>query len=121
MLSLQLKKLRRHNKSAIDLSNANPARGHKEVRRSTGHITVTARYEYSKTSNRIPNRDSDKTLARSNQPRTRETYGRRDDVFGYELQLVPTVWSAVSISESELLQATEETISRAVQPTKLQY
>ena len=37
VLSLQLKKLRRHNKSAIDLSNANPACDHKEVRRSTGH------------------------------------------------------------------------------------
>ena len=27
----------------------------------------------------------DKTLARSNQPRTSETYRRQDDVFGYEL------------------------------------
>ena len=44
VLSLQLKKLRCHNKSAIDLSNANPACGHKEVRRSTGHIMVTTRY-----------------------------------------------------------------------------
>ena len=44
VLSLRLKKLRRHNKSAIDLSNANPACGHKEVRRSTGHIIVTTRY-----------------------------------------------------------------------------
>ena len=44
VLSLQLKKLRRRNKSAIDLSNANPACGHKEVRRSTGHIMVTTRY-----------------------------------------------------------------------------
>ena len=44
VLSLQLKKLRRHKKSAIDLSNANPACGHKEVRRSTGHIMVTTRY-----------------------------------------------------------------------------
>ena len=44
VLSLQLKKLRRHNKSAIDLSNANPACGHKNVRRSTGHIMVTTRY-----------------------------------------------------------------------------
>ncbi|CAM9918724.1 unnamed protein product [Ascophyllum nodosum] len=32
------------NTSVIHLSNANPARGHKEVRRSTGHIMVTARY-----------------------------------------------------------------------------
>ena len=30
--------------SAIDLSNANPACGHKQVRRSTGHIMVTTRY-----------------------------------------------------------------------------
>ena len=44
VLSLQPKKLRRHNKSAIDLSNANPACSHKEVRRSTGHIMVTTRY-----------------------------------------------------------------------------
>ena len=44
VLSLQLKKLRRHNKSAIDLSNTSPGRGHKEVRRSTAHIMVTARY-----------------------------------------------------------------------------
>ena len=44
VLSLQLKKLRRYNKSAIDLSNANPACGHKEVRRSTAHIMVTTRY-----------------------------------------------------------------------------
>ena len=41
---MQLKKQRRHNESAIDLSNANPARGHKEVRRSTGRIVVTTRY-----------------------------------------------------------------------------
>ena len=37
-------KLRRHNKTAIDLSNANPTCGHKEVPRSTGHIMVTTRY-----------------------------------------------------------------------------
>ena len=35
VLSLQLKKLRRLNESAIDLSNASPAYGHKKVRRST--------------------------------------------------------------------------------------
>ena len=39
-----MKKLRRHNKSAIYLSNVNPARGHNEVRRSTGQILVTTRY-----------------------------------------------------------------------------
>ena len=43
-LSLQLKKLRWHNKSAMDLSNANPACGHKEAGKSTGHIMVTTRY-----------------------------------------------------------------------------
>ena len=43
VLSLQLKKLRRHNNSDIDLSNVNPACGHKEVRRSTGHIMETTR------------------------------------------------------------------------------
>ena len=52
------------------IKNANPARGHKEVRRSTGHI-----------SNMDPNRD--KALARSNQPRTSETYRRQDDFFGF--------------------------------------
>ena len=44
ILSLQLKKLRLHNESVIDLSNANPTRGHKEVRKSTSHIRVTTRY-----------------------------------------------------------------------------
>ena len=43
-LSLQLKKIRRHNKSAKDLSNANPACGHKKVVRSKCHIMVTIRY-----------------------------------------------------------------------------
>ena len=45
VLSLQLKKLRRHNKSAIlDLPNANLARGHQAIRGSRGDIMVTARY-----------------------------------------------------------------------------
>ena len=43
-VGLQLEKLRWNNKSAIDISNANPTCGHKEVRRSTGHIMVTTRY-----------------------------------------------------------------------------
>ena len=47
--------------------------------------------------NRDPNRD--KTLARSNQPRTSETYRRQDDVSGYELQfLLSSRVSAASIS-----------------------
>ena len=33
-----------HSKSSIDLSNANLTRGYNEVRRSMGHIMVTARY-----------------------------------------------------------------------------
>ena len=41
---LQSKKLRRHNEAAIDLSNANSARGHKDIRRSTGHIAVITCY-----------------------------------------------------------------------------
>ena len=53
VLSLQLKKLRRHNKSDIDLSNANPACGHKEVLRSTGHIIVKPATQ----TKRDPNRD----------------------------------------------------------------
>ena len=44
VMSLQLKKLRWHNKSAIDLSNANPVGGHTDVPRSTGHIMGTTRY-----------------------------------------------------------------------------
>ena len=75
VLSLQLKKL--------GLSNADPARGHKEVRRSTGHIMGTARY-----SNQHRDPNSDKILARSNQPRTSKNYRRQHEVFGYELQFL---------------------------------
>ena len=57
VLFLQLKKLRWANKSAIDLSNANPACLHKEVPRSTGHIVVTTRYSDQFYLNRDPNRD----------------------------------------------------------------
>ena len=38
---------------------------------------------------RDPNRD--KTLARSNRPRTSETYRRQEDAFGYELPFVVSV------------------------------
>ena len=41
---------------------------------------------YSTQTNRDPNRD--KILARSNQPKTSETYRRQDDAFGYELQFL---------------------------------
>ena len=43
VLSWQLMKLRRHNKSAKGLSNANPARGHNEVPRSTGRHGCSSR------------------------------------------------------------------------------
>ena len=36
--------------------------------------------------NRDPNRN--KILARSNQPKTSETYWRQDDIFGYEQQVL---------------------------------
>ena len=71
VLSSYLKKLRRHNKSAIELLNVNPARGHKEVRRSRGHIMVTARYSNSRGSKsrqtpcQIQTSDSIKTLSAS--------------------------------------------------------
>ena len=83
-------------------------------------LVVTKRYEGQRVTswlqpaiqtNRDPNRDE--IHARPNQPRTSETYRRQDNVFGYKLQLVSTVivWSAASISESELLiQAIEKTV-----------
>ena len=58
-------------------------------------LVVTKRYEgqwitswsqRATQTNRDPNRD--KTLARSNQLRTSETYRRQDDVFGYKLQFL---------------------------------
>ena len=71
-----MKKLRGHNKSPIDLSNANPARGRKEVRRSAGHIMVAAHYS---------NQQGSKSRqARFNRPRTSETHRCQDDVFGHE-------------------------------------
>ena len=52
-------------------------------------LVVTKRYKGQRSqpttqTNRDPNRD--KTLARSNQPKTSEIYRRQDGVFGYELQ-----------------------------------
>ena len=45
-------------------------------------MMVTTRYSTNRDTNR------DKILARSNQPRTSETYRRQDDVFGHELQFL---------------------------------
>ena len=74
----QLKKVRRHNESAIDRSKVNPARGHKEVRRSTGHIIVTIRYITKPTGIQIAEISLPGPTTR---PRTSETYRRQDDVF----------------------------------------
>ena len=113
ILSLGLKKLRWHNKSAIDLSNANPDRGHKELQRSTGHIMLKARHSNQQGFN------SRQTHAKYNQRRTSETYRRQDDVFVWVRSTVWTVWGVASFSESEL-QATEKTIRCAAQPTSHQ-
>ena len=47
MLSLHLMKLRRHNKSAIGLSNANPARGHKVTKWCQGQLVTMVTTCYS--------------------------------------------------------------------------
>ena len=70
LLTLQLKELRGHRESGIHLSNDNSIRGHKEIRRVTGHIMVTTRRA---THTKDPNRD--KILARSNHPTTRIIIG----------------------------------------------
>ena len=57
------------------LSHVNPARGHKDTRRSTGHIMVTVRCSNQQESNR------DNILARSNHPNILETYPRQEDTF----------------------------------------
>ena len=86
VLSLQLKKLRRHNKSAIDLSNASAARGHKKVRRSTVHHADNPQLQPTGYQNR------DKILARSNHPTRehRKLIGVKTMFFGtnYSLYLV---------------------------------
>ena len=76
ILFLQLKKLRRHNKSAIDLSNGNPGRGHQELRQSTGHINGE-----SPLLNPTGIQIVTKIYARYNSRGTSETYRCRDDVF----------------------------------------
>ena len=64
VLSLQLK----NNESTIDLSNTNPAHGHKDVLRLAGHFIVKPATQ----TNRDPNRA--KIRARANQPSTSETH-----------------------------------------------
>ena len=54
--------------------------------RYEGGQRVTSWWQPATQTNMNPNRD--KILARSNQPRTSETYRHQDDVFGYELQFL---------------------------------
>ena len=79
----------------------------KSGRRSTGHIMVRARDTQN---NRNTSRD--KTLARSNQPRTSETYRHQDDVFGYELRFLLSINRALPVLLQNMseLQATEKTV-----------
>ena len=62
------------------------SRGHKEVRRSAGHIMVTTRY-----SGQQGFKSRQNPCSRSNQPRTSETYRRHDDVFENELHILLSV------------------------------
>ena len=104
VLSLQLIKLRRHNKSEIGLSNANPARGHKEVPRSTGHHGDNTLFKQTRI----------QSATRSLRgPIIREywkliTALRRD--LWVRTTVSTVVQSAASISESELLQVTVKTL-----------
>ena len=82
ILFLQLKKLRRYNKSAIDLSNTNPGHGHQELRQSAGHIKVKALK---------PTGIQDVTISRYNKRRTSELRST-----------VSSVWNVASVSGSEL-------------------
>ena len=92
VLSLQLNKLRWHNESAIDLSNINPARGYKEVRRSTSHVIVTTRYSSQQRS---------KSQQTSCRIRPSENIGNLSATRRclWLQTTVSTVWSAASRSE----------------------
>ena len=102
VLPLHLKKLQRRNESAIDLSNVNPARGHKEVRRSTGHIMVTIRYS---------SQQGSKSRQNVCQVRPPENIGNLSASRRclWVRTTGSTVWSVASISES-WLQDTEKTV-----------
>ena len=81
-------------------SNVNPARGHKEVPRSTGQIMVTTRYSNPQGSKSRQNpRQVQPTENIGNISTSRRCLRVRTTV--------STVWSAASFSESEL-QATEK-------------
>ena len=112
VLSLQLKKQRQHNKSVIDrpIEKANPARGLEEVRRSTGYIMVTTRYS---------NQQGSKSRQHLCQVQPTENIGNLSASRRclWIRTTVSTVWSAASISESEL-QATKKTVWCVAHPTK---
>ena len=108
VLSLELKKPLRHNKSAIDQSDVNPARGQKEGRRSTNHTTLTTR-----------NSNQQGSQSRQNpcqvQPlETIKNVSASRRHFGYELHTVSNVWSVASISESEFLYKLQRRLSDAL-------
>ena len=83
-----------------DLANANPARGHKEARRSTGHIMVTPRYSNQQgLKSRQIHCQVRLTKNIGNLPASRRCLWIRTTF--------STVWSTASISEPEL-QAAEK-------------
>ena len=93
-----------------DLSNANPARGYKKIRRSTGRIMVTTRYSIQQGS-----KLRKKTYEVQPSQNTGNLSASRRCLW---VQVtVSTVWRAASISESEL-QAAEKTVWCAAHVTK---
>ena len=97
-----MKKIRRHHKSAIDLSNANPTHGYKEVRTSTGHSMLTTRYSDQQRS-KLPQNPCQVQPSQNigNLSASRQCCWVRTTV--------STFWSAASVSESDL-QATDREI-----------
>ena len=85
-----------------DLSNANPACGYKKIRRSTGRIMVTTRYSIQQGSKSRQNLyQVQATQNTGNLSASRRCL--------WVQATVSTVWSAASITESEL-QATDMTV-----------
>ena len=88
---------------AIDLSYANPARGHKEVRRSTDNIMVTTRYS---------DQQGSKSRQDPYQVYSTENIGNLSASRRclWVRTTVSTIRSDASISESELHAATKNTV-----------
>ena len=95
----------------MSLSNTNLARGHKEVRRSTGHIMVTTRYS---------NQQGSKSRQNPCQVQPPENIGNLSVSRRclWVKTTVSTVWIAVSISVVAEIQATEKTVSCAAHSRK---